>query len=258
MADSFFAPRGDGGWLATSATEGPWSPRLQHGGPPAALLVRALQALPGPQPGRLARVTLEFLGPVPVGAVDVAAAVERDGRSVQLLSGELSAGGRAVLRARAWVLRTDDAGPTAGATGVAAIPGPDAGVAGTAEFDFGYGHAMQWRTVGGRADRPGPATVWARPRLPLVPDEQPSPEQVTALAADAGSGVSWELPWDSWSFVNVDLDLSFARRPIGGWVGMAARTTMAGDGTGQCRTVLHDGDGWFGQSVQSLLVAPRE
>lgn len=33
---------------------------------------------------------------------------------------------------------------------------------------------------------------------------------------------------------------------------------MAGDGTGQCRTALHDeGAGWYGDAVQTLLVGPR-
>lgn len=216
-AESFFLPLDDdGGWLATSATEGPWADHLQHGGPPSALLVRALQALTAPQPSRLGRVTLEFLGPVPVGEVRVAADVEREGRSVRLLAGELSAAGRPALRARAWQLRTDDAGPTVGAGAVARVPGPDGGTEGLAGFDFGYGHAMRWRVVGGTAEGPGAATVWVRPRLPLVPGEELAPEQVAALAADSGSGVSWELPWDRWSFVNVDLTLSFARQPVGG------------------------------------------
>lgn len=257
VPESFFTPLADGAWGATSATAGPWTPQLQHGGPPSALLVRGLQLLPGPRPARLVRVSLEFLGPVLVGEVWVACSVERDGRSVQLLAGELSAGGRPVLRARGWRLRTDAAGPTAGSSGVAAPPGPDDGREETAGFDFGYGHAMEWRTVGGAPGEPGPATVWARPRLPLVPGEEPLAEQVACLASDSGSGVSWELPWAEWAFMNVDLTVSFARAPRGSWVCLDARTTMAADGTGCCRTTLHDLDGWFGQSVQSLLVSPR-
>ena len=50
----------------------------------------------------LARITVEILGPVPIGELEVSTEVERPGRSVELLAGELRADGRAVLRARAW------------------------------------------------------------------------------------------------------------------------------------------------------------
>ena len=50
----------------------------------------------------LARITVEILGAVPIGEMEVETAVERPGRSVELLAGEVRADGRAVLRARAW------------------------------------------------------------------------------------------------------------------------------------------------------------
>lgn len=256
MVESFFLPVGDGRFSASSACEGPWNPELQHGGPPAALLLREMQRLPGPSPARVSRCTVEFLGPVPVGEVHVRAEVERDGRSVQLLAGELAAGGRPVLRARAWRLRLA-AGPDVGSPDRPAPPAPQDGVEGVSLFDFGYGQALEWRTVGGSSARPGPATVWARPRIPLVPGEQPTGEQVAVLAADSGSGVSWELPWNRFAFMNVDLSVSFARSPSGPWVCLDARTLMSADGTGFTRSELHDAGGWFGQAVQSLLVSDR-
>ncbi|MFC6344665.1 acyl-CoA thioesterase domain-containing protein, partial [Nocardioides hankookensis] len=67
-------------------TAGPWSPDSQHGGPPAALLARAIEGL---SDARIGRFTMELLGPVPVGPVAVSASVLRAGRSVQLLGAEL-------------------------------------------------------------------------------------------------------------------------------------------------------------------------
>jgi hypothetical protein len=43
VADSFYVPLGDGRWQATVHTSGPWDARAQHGGPPSALLGRAIQ-----------------------------------------------------------------------------------------------------------------------------------------------------------------------------------------------------------------------
>ena len=85
---AFYEPLGGTRFAATAATGGPWSDSLQHGGPPSALLVRALELLPGPV-GRLTRITTEFLSPVPVGELEVSAEVARDGASVQLLTAEL-------------------------------------------------------------------------------------------------------------------------------------------------------------------------
>src|SRR5688500_11471215 len=41
--DSFYVPLGDDRWSSTPHTTGPWDPRFQHGGPPSALLGRAVE-----------------------------------------------------------------------------------------------------------------------------------------------------------------------------------------------------------------------
>src|SRR4051794_35592649 len=106
MTAAFFLPRADGRFEATEHTSGPWDPRLQHAGPPAALIGRALEQCE-PRPEMLiARLTFEILHAVPVGEVEVSARIARPGRSVELLEASLSAGGREVMRSSAWrVLR---------------------------------------------------------------------------------------------------------------------------------------------------------
>src|SRR5512137_2171748 len=105
MGDAaFYEPLGDGRYRATGATVGPWSPRLQHAGPPSALLAHALERV-APRPGaRIARLSVEILGPVEVAEMRVEAAVERPGKRIQLLSARAEVGGREVLRATAWQL----------------------------------------------------------------------------------------------------------------------------------------------------------
>ncbi len=94
MADSFFVPLGDGRWQATVRTTGPWDARAQHGGPPSALLGRAMQQCAPREEMMIARFTCEILGPVPVGELSVAARLVRPGRSVELLEASMTAGGR--------------------------------------------------------------------------------------------------------------------------------------------------------------------
>ena len=91
---AFFVPLGDGRYRATERTSGPWDPRHQHAGPPSALLTGALERTAPREDMVLARVTVEILGAVPIAEVEVETSVERPGRSVELLAGELRADGR--------------------------------------------------------------------------------------------------------------------------------------------------------------------
>ena len=64
VAEAFYRPRGNGRYEPTSATESPWDPKAQHGGPPAALLAQVIdQTVEGPL--RMARISLDILGPIP-------------------------------------------------------------------------------------------------------------------------------------------------------------------------------------------------
>ena len=99
----YYEPLDDGRFRSTAATAGPWSEHAQHGGPPAALLGRALESLEDGQPRVLGRFTMDLLGPVPVGELLVTASVLRPGRTVSLRQAELSdESGRVVARAQAW------------------------------------------------------------------------------------------------------------------------------------------------------------
>jgi Thioesterase-like superfamily len=102
-AASFYERAGaDGRFRATAATAGPWDPRAQHGGPPAALLASVVEACEPVVGLRLARITVELLGPVPVAEVVTRARVVRPGRRVRLVEASLEADGRPVALARAW------------------------------------------------------------------------------------------------------------------------------------------------------------
>src|SRR5579864_7305212 len=110
MAQPVFVSSGDGGFTATEVARGPWDPKAQHGGAPAALLMRAFEALPASERLMIARVTYEFMRPVPLGKLDLRAEVVRPGRRVQLLEASIfSPEGTEVVRARALqVHRIDD------------------------------------------------------------------------------------------------------------------------------------------------------
>src|SRR4051812_19065361 len=85
VSDAFYIPRGDDRFEATPHTSGPWDPGLQHAGPPAALLARALERHEPRAELMISRVTFEILHAVPVAELRVTARTARPGRSVELL-----------------------------------------------------------------------------------------------------------------------------------------------------------------------------
>lgn len=260
MTDAFFVPSGDGRFEPTDWTSGPWDPGSQHGGPPSALLGRTIEGADGANGKQVARITFELLGPVPIAPLSVHAEVVRPGRNVDLVEATLTAD-RVVMRARAWRLRTRALDHDGAVPHDAPPPGPESGreVEG---FDVGttvnYLAAMEWRFVEGTFLDPGPATAWLRMRIPLVPDEEPSPLQRVLAAADSGSGISAALDYRRWLFLNPDLSVYLHRPAAGEWVCLAAETTPGRNGIGLAITRLYDRDGRIGTGAQSLFIAPRD
>jgi Thioesterase-like superfamily len=253
---SFFEPLGDGRYRATDHTRGPWDARAQHAGPPSALLGGALEATGRREDMVVARVTLEILGPVPVGEVELECAVVRPGRSVELVEGELRAGGRAAMRARAWrVLPAPVSGGDAGEP----LPLPDAETPLPPGLwrDFGYGDAIEWRWARGGWLEPGPAAVWTRLRVPVVAGEDPSPLQRVLAVADSGNGVSSVLAWDRHVFMNCELSVHVLRAARGEWICLDAATEVAEGGAGLAHSRLSDREGTVARGAQSLLVTRR-
>ena len=183
-AAAFYLPEGVGGdgrerFTSTPTTGGPWSPDAQHGGPPAALLGRALESLEPGSDRVLGRFSMDLLGPVPVGPVSVSAAVVRPGRSVSLREAVLhdEIRGRAVAIGRAWAFPRSAGGPAV--ADVAPAHGPEAGrhEEPPPGWHRGYLDAIEWRWLEGSIGEPGRGLVWMRPRVDLVEGEQMTPWQ---------------------------------------------------------------------------------
>jgi hypothetical protein len=231
-----------------------------HGGPVAALVIRAAERH---QPGadlQPLRLTLELLRPVPLAPLTVHTALQRDGRRVQLVEVTVTAGGTDVARALVLRLRAlgEDQAVRARAAEDPAPAPPEGGrtppvttVAGLPAF---HSDAVDMRFAGGLFGEIGPATVWIRLRVPVVPGEEPTPWQRVAAAADFSNGVSSELEFGSYLFINPDLTVYVHRPPIGEWVCLDARTRYGTPGIGMAESALWDVDGRIGRAVQALLI----
>ena len=251
---SFYVPAGDGVFRATEHTVGPWAPTDQHGGPPSALLVRALESVL-PAGGFLARVSVDLLGAVPVGELTVTASVLRPGRSVQLAVATLAAGGRDLARASGWWHRAGDTTSVASGDAAPELPADPDPV--DEQWPGGYLQAMEWRRVKGDFAVPGPAVIWSRMRMPLVEGEEPTPVQRLFVTADSGNGAGSALPLDFWLYVNTELTVHLLRPPVGEWFCLDAVTTIGPTGGGYAVSTLSDTTGEVGRGAQALLIRPR-
>jgi hypothetical protein len=257
VADSFYVPVGDDVWRATRHASGPWDTGSQHGGPPSALLGRAIQRCQPRAEMMITRFTCEMLHAIPVGDLTVRARLARPGRSVELVEATASADGREVARAAAWrVHRTSS--PSVQPRFPSPPPLPDEPpTSPPAGWTGGYIAAIEWREVRGNLGAPGPATLWAGMRYPLVPDEEPSPMERVLAIADSGSGASWELDINRWLFINPELTVHLHREAVGEWICLDSQTAISAGGAGLATSVLSDLDGPVGVAAQSLFIAPR-
>ncbi|WP_063761241.1 thioesterase family protein [Streptomyces sp. NRRL B-1347] len=266
---TYFVPDGPRRFRPTGHTQGPWNPHHQHAGPALALLVRAVERClvdTGHDVLPLGRLTCEILSPLRIEPLEAHAWVERPGRRVRLVRAELRQRGAPLVTAAAWAVRPAPAElpdhrptPSSGA----APHGPPAVLPVTdpaqfPEWDCGFMASVEWRFAQGCFSRPGPAAVWARPRLDLVPGECLSPTQRLVLTADSANGVSAELPIDSWLSISPELTLHVTRPPRSAWLCLSAASHIRPGEAGLATAELWDLGGLVGRSHQSLLVLERE
>ncbi|WP_300401189.1 thioesterase family protein [Nocardioides sp.] len=242
----------------TSATAGPWTSEAQHGGPPAALLAWAVEALPAAADTVVGRFTMELWGPIPLTPLRVSAHVVRPGRSVTLARAELVdvRRDRVVATAQAWLFPDSSAGP--GDASVSLTHGPDDGVRHERPTTWGGGYldAIDWRWITGAVDRPGPGVVWMR-SPDLITDAAISPVQRLLACVDSASGASAALDVADWAFLNTDLTVHLLRPPVGEWICLDAETTLGPGSVGIATSAVYDELGLVARSAQALLVVRR-
>ena len=244
--------------VPTVLTRGPWSPIHQHGGPPSAVMARAIEQAAGERDSlHMIRFTVDFLRPVPMEPLTVNVERVRDGRRARGYAAVLSAGGQAVARATALVVRTEPVTPPPVPLQPPLLPLP--GEATAFQFPFfpdtvGYHTGVETRMAHGTFGS-GRAAAWMRLRVPLVLGEAPSPAQRVLAVADSGSGVGAAFgPAGSVPFINADLTVSLHRFPDGEWLGLDAVTALEPHGIGLTRTGLYDTRGPIGEALQGLVV----
>ena len=252
--------RVDGKHVVTSPhAAGPWHPSMQHGSPPAALVVWAAEKIPTQAAMRVARVTVDLMRPVPVAPLTIESEVLRDGRKIQLCVVRLLAEGVVVVSATVLKikLQANELPPEAAIEKVE-LPGPDQSRVEPVDFSSSpFVTGMSLRAARGQFGVPGPGAIWYRVDRPIVLGSPVSQAMRAMAAADFCNGTSAVLDFRRWTFLNADLTVNFSRQPEGEWILLDAESWIGPDGAGLAMARLADERGYFGRAIQSLVIEKR-
>ena len=256
MTDAVFRRDGER-FVPTKLAGSPWADELQHGGPPAGLLARAIENLAASEEMRIVRLTVDLFRPVPMKPITVAARSVREGKRIHVVDAAIVADGVEVSRASGLLLRATDL-PSAQARGTIHPPSdPEGGDAGwmvrqqDAPRRDGFHTASEIRRLP-RAET-GPSIAWIR--VPeLIEEEEMSPVVRLASTCDFVNAVGsmGALPGGG-GFINTDSTIYLHRPPIGEWICLQVERGTEPDGIGVSSAVIFDRDGSVGRAAQAVL-----
>jgi hypothetical protein len=248
-------------YVPTPLARGPWSADALHGGPPAALVARAIEQFQAAEPMFVSRLTVELLRPVPLAPLRLVTRALRPGRKVQLIEAALHSDAHEVVRATGLRIRLRDLHLPEGLPMEPVLVAPPeqgeplAPQLGSFLPGF-HSHGVEHRFVRGQLLTPGPATDWIRLKVPLIEGEETSQLSRVCAAADFGNGVSQILRGE-FTYINPDLTVYLHRYPVGEWVCIDSVTRVEPHGVGLAESRILDRSGSIGRSLQSLIIEAR-
>lgn len=241
-----------------------WGLEVQHGGPVAGLLTRAMDRLAPRQGSRISRISVDIFGAIPMSPVTVTAWIERPGERVELLMSEMRAvtpdgQERLVARGAAWRLATRATAHVAYRSDSAIVTGdPDSTkLDWPAAWRIGFAASLEAQLINVVGVRGDPTTAWLRMTQPLISGEEMSYLESAVTISDVANGIGARLDPVDWTFVNTDLVLHFFEEPQGWWLGIAAETSIGVDGIGMSAATMHSENGVIGRLAQNILIQPR-
>lgn len=244
----------------TKNAQGAWNEHEQHMAPATGLLTAELSRFAPQENMRIARISLDILGLIPLDEFTVTTRCIRPGRTIELVESVLSSRGRDAIIARAWRLMTQDTSEIAGLEDQIAQYQPEELAVWDGMKGWPGGFIKTVRLVTDADRRAGRGMVWITNDVEMVEGE-PTDDLVHLLGmVDTANGVVPRLGLGlstlEWMFPNTDLQIHMHRAPQGRWLGIDAVQQYGADGIGVTSAVLHDIYGPFGRSEQILTIRP--
>lgn len=256
---SYFTALSPDLYVPTQHDGGAWDPNELHVSPVGGLMVHHQQqwlAQRGESGKAISRISIDILGALPRGDIELTTTMLRPGRTISLLETTATINGRPTVTARSWLLMNEDT-EALEAVEQPRIPGPDETPAWdmTETWPGGYISSLEVRR--NTDARPGRAHAWLRSSCTLIDGVAVSPLASYVALIDTANGVAVRAHPRELMFPNVDLALYFFRQPRGPWVGLDTSVTFGPTGQGLTHSVLHDERGPVGTVSQILTVRPN-
>lgn len=272
MGDAIFTRDGDL-FVPTRFAGSPWTTGALHGGPPAGLLARCIEAYIHDPDMQLARLTVDLFRAVPSQPLSVQVESIRTGRRIHVVQASIIADGIEFTRATAALLRRSDA-PVGGLV-YPPPPGPDGlavntglgrpRVEGEPEPERprleGFHTTIE---VAWESERYSPRpTAWMRIPMPFIEGEETSPATRAAALSDFGNALANQVgssegkPMSSLAYINSDITLYLDRNPKGEWLCLQADFRDEVEGVGHVESAWFDREGRYARGVQARLANPR-
>lgn len=250
MSQHYFTRTGENTFAPTIHCEGAWSPEDYHFASLAGLVVHvAERSRPAGDTKKLARVSYDILGRLPLAEATVEVETLRPGRKIELVQVTVKLAGRDAIIARIWYLEAWDTSAVADAFSQT-FPLPDDCVDQGFSTAWGGGYIRQLigRKVAGLPE--GEFFTWFTSPAALVDSDERIPLAEYFSRIDTANGITAKHSPEQWAFPNVDLTVHMYRHPEGEWTGLEATNTWGPSGTGVTSTTLHDLSGPLGRAEQ--------
>ena len=244
----------------TQHAQGAWNEHEQHMAPATGILTAELKIFAPQAHMRIARISLDILGLIPLDDFTITTRCIRPGKTIELIEAVMSSRGRDAIIARAWRLMTQDTSEIAGLEDQESVYKPEDLPVWDDMKGWPGGFIESVRLVAEPGRRPGKGMVWITNDLDMVEGE-PTDDMVHLLGmVDTANGVVPRLGLGlsnlEWMFPNTDLQIHMHRAPQGRWLGIEAVQQYGADGIGVSSAILHDTQGPFGRSEQILTIRP--
>jgi hypothetical protein len=240
-------------------TTGPWRPDAMHGGAPGALVGALVTAAVG-ESEQVARVQIDLERPVPLEPLLGLVRRHQVSRRVAHLEMELSTRAGRVVSARALLTHRELVSIAAEAW--SPIQRPDDFVS----MDWSHLYpidggpifvrdAVDHRVVRGGYGVPVPSAAWLRLKVPVIDGTVPCGLSQLLAVADFGSPLSQTTSIGAGlALINVDLNATLFRQPVGPWFFLDATGRVGQGGLGLAVTEVFDLEGPIGVITQSQVV----
>ncbi len=242
-------------YQSTVHAQGAWNDHEQHVAPITGLICHEMEQYYPREHIRMGRISIDVLGIIPFGEIEVKTHTIRGGRTIELIETTVSAEGRTHVIARAWRMLMSDTSEIQGVEDknivqAHELPSIDA------MTRWGGGFMNSITTHAKLSDQIGNGLLWVTTDMDTVAEEKTSDFVKIMGLVDVANGVAPRIESNNhqWIHPNLDLQIHMHRLPVGQWLGIEAIQQIGCDGIGLTSAVLHDVKGAFGRSEQILTV----